>query len=301
MYSLNLADCYQERVWNGIQALRSEICRHLGRYSEKQGSYTRVSSNVIVGREAWRYLVLKVGNRVRLPLNRVASTTKRLLKPGMLLESTPVLSNSTMLRFETQTELSLLSSVLGELVTVEVRKRRPKYSVVDSLHVNDVLNVVAGSDEREVPFRHRTTKQGIDLIYDGTNHVRIRMRYQRYQYLLPVEDTCPCTILRRALARKIPLGADGSESSSSSGEEDTSDDDASIAVVEDRGVATVGMEFSRIDTLYRISSISLEPPALVTAVIHWPKARSGQVDMFHLWRVERWIQTQQHQELVTGR
>jgi hypothetical protein len=294
-YSLNLADCYQERVWNGIQALRSEICRHLGRYSEKQGSYTRVSSNIIVGREAWRYLLLKVGNRVRLPLNRVASTTKRLLKPGMLLESTPVVSNSTMIRFETQTELSLLSSVLGELVTVEVRKRRPKYFVVDSLHVNDVLNVVAGSDEREVPFRHRTTKQGIDLIYDGTNHVRIRMRYQRYQYLLPVEDTCPCTILRRALARKIPLGADDSESSSSS-EEETSDDDASIAV-HHRGVATVGMEFSWLDILYRIRSIGLEPPELVTAVAHWPKAIAGQVDMFHLWRVERWIQIQQHQEL----
>jgi hypothetical protein len=158
--------------------------------------------------------------------------------------------------------------------------------VVDSLHVNDVLNVVAGSDKREMPFRHRTTKQGIDLIYDGNNYVRIRMRYQRYQYLLPVEDTCPCTILRHALARKIPLGADGSESSSSSSEEETSDDDASIAVVH-CGVATVGMEFSWLDILYRIRSIGLEPPALVTAVVHWPKAIAGQVDMFHLWRVER--------------
>jgi hypothetical protein len=128
---------------------------------------------------------------------------------------------------------------------VEVRKRRPKYGVVDSLHVNDVLNIVVGSDEREVPFRHRTTKQGIDLIYDGTNHVRIRMRYQQYQYLLPVEDSRPSTILRRALALKIPLGADGSDSSSSS-DEGTSGGDSSIAVV-DRGVAMVGMEFSRLE------------------------------------------------------
>jgi hypothetical protein len=105
----------------------------------------------------------------------------------------------------------MISSVLGEFVTVEVRKRRPKYRVVDSLHVNDVLNVVAGSEEREVPFKHRTTKQGIDLIYDGTNHVRIRIRYQRYQYTPPVGECCPSTILTRALARKVPLGADGTD------------------------------------------------------------------------------------------
>jgi hypothetical protein len=297
-YALNLSDCYQERVWNGIQTLRAEICRHLGRYSEKQGSYTRVSSNIVVGREAWRFLLLKVGKKVRLPLNRLAMTTKRLLQPGLLLRSTPISGNSTMVRFETQSELSILSSVLGELVTVEVRKRRPKYGVVDSLHVNDIINVVAGSEEREIPFRHRTTKQGIDLIYDGTNHVRIRMRYQRYQYLLPIEDSCPSTILSRALARKIPLGADGSESSS---EEETSDDDSSM-VVGDEGVAKVGMEFSRLDILYRIRSIhSDDEVPLVTAVVHWPKAIAGQVDTFDLWRVERWIQFQQHEELITGR
>ena len=193
---------HQERVWNGLQTLRAEICRHLGRYSEKQGSYTRVSSNIVVGREAWRYLLLKVRNTVRPPLTRLACATKRVLAPGMLLRSARVVGDSSMVRFETQHELSVLSSVLGELVTVEVRKRRPKYEVVDSLHVNDVLNVVAGSEEREVPFRHRTNKQGIDLIYDGTNHVRLRMRYQRYQYILPVGDSCPSTILSRAIARK---------------------------------------------------------------------------------------------------
>ena len=56
---------------------------------------------------------------------------------------------------------------------MEVRKRRPKYGVVESFHLNDVANVVAGSVVREEPFRIRTSKQGIDFVHDGTNRVRI--------------------------------------------------------------------------------------------------------------------------------
>jgi hypothetical protein len=155
--------------------MRAEISRHLGRCSEKQGLFARVSSNNVVGREAWRFLILKVGKAVRFPLTRLSRSTKRLLSPGMVLSSTPIVYDSVMVRFETEHELSMLS-VLGELVTVEVRKRRPKHGVEELLHVNDAINVVAGSLEREEPFRHRTNKQGVDLIYDGSNHVRIRIR-----------------------------------------------------------------------------------------------------------------------------
>lgn len=294
LYSGHQADCYQERVWNGLQTLRAEISRHLGRFSEKQGTFTRVSSNVVVGREAWRYLLMKVGKRIRLPINRLAMMTKRFLEPGMLLRSTPIVGNSQMIRFETEDELILLSTVLGELVTVEVRKRRPKYNVVDSLHVNDVMNVVAGSEEREVPFRHRTTQQGIDLIFDGTNHVRIRMRYQRYQYTTPVGDCCPSTILRRTLARKKPLEVDGCETSS---DEESSDEDDSVDLMVDVGDAKVGMEFTNLGTVYRIKSI-VRNERLVAATVIWPKEHLGRADQFDLAHVERWIQIKMHEELV---
>ena len=52
-------------------------------------------------------------------------------------------SSSLFVRFETEEELRVLSTVLGELITMEVRKRRPKYKVVESLHLNDIINVVA--------------------------------------------------------------------------------------------------------------------------------------------------------------
>jgi hypothetical protein len=299
--SRNLSDCYQERVWNGLQTMRAEISRHLGRCSEKQGLFARVSSNIVVGREAWRFLILKVGKAVRFPLTRSSRSTKRLLSPGMVLSSTPIVYDSVMVKFETEHELSMLSSVLGELVTVEARKRRPKHGVDESLHVNDAINVVAGSLEREEPFRHRTNKQGVDLIYDGSNHVRIRIRYEKYQHPPVIGDSCPSTILRRVLLRKIPLlPADGSPQTSS---DNDSDDDASNMEAEDAGVAKVGMEFSKDDTLCRIRSFGsvIGMPPLATAVVFWPNDLQGKVERFELWRVERWIKPQQQDEWIIGR
>jgi hypothetical protein len=169
-YSLILADCYQERVWIGLQTLCAEICRHLGRSSEKQGSFTKVSSQVVVGREAWQFLLSKVERETGPPIGRNACISKRVLQPGLVLKSTKNLFYSSMLRFETEVQLQSLSSVLGELVTMEVRKCRPKYNIVESLHVNDVINIITGSDERELPFRHRTNKQGIDFVFGGFAH-----------------------------------------------------------------------------------------------------------------------------------
>ena len=83
--------------------------------------------------------------------------SKRVLEPGLLLKSQQSVFNSSFVRFETEEELRVFSTVLGELVTVEVRKRRPKYGIVESIHVNDISNVVAGLVGREEPFRIRTS------------------------------------------------------------------------------------------------------------------------------------------------
>ena len=208
----------------------------------------------------------------------------------VLSSSTPILSDSFFFRFETEHKLATLSGVLGKLVTVEVRKHRPKHEVIDSLHVNNAINVVAGAQEREEPFKHQTSnKQGIDLIYDGSYHVRIRMRCKKHQHPLVVGDSCPSSILKRTLQRKIPLSADGSAASS----DDSSDDDAV-----EHAVAKVGLEFSKDDSSRRIWSIGLVlgVPPLVAAVAAWPKSIEGKVERSELWRVECWIEAQQEDE-----
>lgn len=154
-YHLCAVECYQERVWRGIQVIRAEIARHLGRYSEKQGSFSRVSSQVVVGKEAWQFLLSKVRTVIGPPIGRNSMVSKRVLEPGLILKSQQSAFYSTMIRFETEDELQCLSTVLGELVTVEVRKRRPKYGVVESLQLNDIINVFAGSES--VPISKAST------------------------------------------------------------------------------------------------------------------------------------------------
>jgi hypothetical protein len=171
-YNIFAVECYQERAWKGLQVLRAEIARHLGGHSEKQGSYTRVSSQVVVSGEAWQFLLSKVAAFTRPPTERDAFVSRRVLEPGLLLKAHQARLFSTMLRFETEDDLRALSTALGEMVTMDVRKRRPKHSTAQSLFVNDVINVVAGSDSREEPFQSRTTKQGIDMVNNGTK-VRI--------------------------------------------------------------------------------------------------------------------------------
>jgi hypothetical protein len=126
MYDVVATSCYPERVWNGLQVLRSEISRQLGRFSEKQGTYTKTSSQVVLGREAWSYLLSKVATAIRPPIRRHTSVAKRVLESGLELKSLKQGFSSLFVRFKTEEELRVLSTVLSELITMEVRKRRPK-------------------------------------------------------------------------------------------------------------------------------------------------------------------------------
>ena len=281
-------ECYQERVWNGLQILRAEIGRLLARCSEKQGSFNQVSSQVFVSKEAWQFLVSQVEDHTRPPTGRIALVSKRVLVPGLLLKAHQTRSYSTMVRLETEDELRALSSVLGELVTIDVRKRRPKHSIVESLFVNDIVNVVAGSDAQEEPFKVRTKKQGVDLLQDGTK-VRLRIRYQRYQYNLPLADGSPSTILTRAIMRKRPLGPG----------EDASDDDedrfALPAGGDEASVVIIGRQFDHQDRIYEVVATNLAG-VTVSAKVFWPSEFEDRVDEFEHDKVLRLVRAQLAQQ-----
>ena len=265
-------------MWYGLQVLRAEIGRHLGRFSEKQGSFNKVSSQVVVGREAWAYLLAHVGNAIRPPIGRNAMVSKRVLEPGLLLRSQQSLFYSSFVRFETEEELRVLSTILGELVTVEVRKRWPQYGVVESFHLNDVANVVAAL-VREEPFRIRTSKQGIDFVHDGTNRVRIRLRYQRWQCSSDSLVGCPSTILSRAIQRKRLLVPDDDSSSS---DEDGDDEDEG-----ERAIVVVGRQFEVHQRVYAVHTIE---GTKVRAKVVWPLNQNGMVE-FEIDNVATWIQS----------
>jgi hypothetical protein len=289
MYDVVATSCYPERVWNGLQVLRSEISRQLGRFSEKQGTYTKTSSQVVLGREAWSYLLSKVATAIRPPIRRHTSAAKRVLESGLELKSLKQGFSSLFVRFETEEELRVLSTVLGELITMEVRKRRPKYKVVESLHLNDIINVVAGSEAREEPFVFRTVKQGIDFIFDGIQ-VRIKIRYQRFQYALPLATRSPSTLLSRGIERKRLLAA---------GESDSSDDEVLVANLPPEIVAKVGREFEFSGRVYQVQSIN-KVARTVAAKVMWPVNMNAQVHSFALDDVDQWIEDRLRQQFAFG-
>ena len=90
-----------------------------------------------------------------------------MVESGLVVKAARIQKSCTVLRFSTKTELLGLCRVLGESVTAGQRCRLPKSSEPKSLWMNDVINVVCGSDEREAGFTARTPCNGIDLEYDG--------------------------------------------------------------------------------------------------------------------------------------
>jgi hypothetical protein len=222
-----------------------------------------VSSRVVVSGEAWQFLLSKVADFTRPPTERDTFVSRRVLEPGLLLKAHRAHLCSTMLRFETEDDLRALSSVLGEMVTTDVRKRRSKCSAVESLFVNNIINVVAGSESREEPFQSRTTKQGIDMVYNGTN-VRIRMRHQRHQCTLPLAEGGPSNILTRAMLRKGLLRPGGDASSDDDSDDDGDDNGMSLP---DANAAVVGRQF---ENLGRVCAVNAAGPTTVSAKVVWP-------------------------------
>ncbi len=104
MYDDVATSCYPERVWIGLQVLRLELSRQLERFSEKQGTYTKTSSQVVLGREAWSYLLSKVATAIRPPIRRHTSAAKRVLQSGLALKSLKQGFSSLFVRFETEEE-----------------------------------------------------------------------------------------------------------------------------------------------------------------------------------------------------
>ena len=71
------------------------------------------------------------------------------------------------------------------------------------LHKNDIVNVVCGSNRCEDAFNHGTTRDGVDLEFDGSCELYITIRYSRYAYYSPNLDGCDP--LLASLIRRRPL------------------------------------------------------------------------------------------------
>lgn len=183
-------DCFARRVWNNLLLVKLEMAKLLGRYSQQQGLYGRECARLYFTAETWGFLCLQCTNLFSASDFRPSKRTRlhRVVQSGLVVKAARVHKTCVLLRFETKMELQGLCHILGESVTTGQRCRLPKISAPKSLWINDLINVVCGSDVSESIFVARTTCDGIDLEFDGASELFITIRYTRYAYTKSSHD-----------------------------------------------------------------------------------------------------------------
>lgn len=200
-------DCFARRIWNNIVLVKLEIMKLLGRYSQQQGLFGRECARLYLTAETWGFIclqckdVLKASDFGSSKRHRVHRT----VESGLVVKAARIQKSCTVMRFSTTTELKGLCRLLGESVTAGQRCRLPKSSEPKSLSINDVINVVCGSDTRESAFIARTPCDGIDFEFDGMCELFITVRYSRYAYTKHTSIAHGCDpLLYSLIARSDP-------------------------------------------------------------------------------------------------
>ena len=147
-----------------------------------------------------------------------ASSTRirvhRVVESGLVVKAARVKKVCTILRFATKSELRGLCRVFGESTTAGQRCRLPKSSEPKVLWINDIINVVCGSDVGESGFTPRTAHDGIDLEFDGLSELFITIRYSRYAFTRRtsggLEDGCD-PLLSSLICHSNPYKSAGDE------------------------------------------------------------------------------------------
>mmetsp|Transcript_24393 Transcript_24393/g.44112 ORF Transcript_24393/g.44112 Transcript_24393/m.44112 type:complete len:435 (-) Transcript_24393:20-1324(-) len=175
--------CFSRHVWNTLLRINVEISRILGSTNQSQGMSKRVKIGMDI--LAWRYIVEKSGEVGCRECQEVSLICwKRVTMPGLKIKKRVENNRSELIRFETVAELNGFAGLFGSRSVVNVRARLPfsRSREGRELRENDIINVVVGKDERDSPFRYRTTENGVDLIYDRVDKAVLSIRYSAYVF-----------------------------------------------------------------------------------------------------------------------
>ena len=185
-----------------------------------------------------------------------------MVESGLVVKAARIQKTCSVMRFSTKTELQGLCRVFGESTTAGQRCRLPKISSPKGLWINDVINVVCGADACEPVFTSRTSRDGIDLEFDGVCELFITMRYTRYAYTktsLSLQGGCD-PLLSSLICRLNPYNHSNGELEEA--EQINIDDKFSISILHES-------EFEDDDgCVYRVASIS---STHVSATCVYPK------------------------------
>jgi hypothetical protein len=246
-YKLCNIVCENRLIWTSIVAIQGEMRRLLGRISEKQGIFSRSKGRIRISPPAWFYIIRQLSGKV-VTKNGNRSSYKRFLGNGLLLSSVKLCSETKLLRFETTEEIEVFTSIFGRMSVVDVRKRRPRKDQTQEIASHDSINVIVGSEEKEDPYVHYTTKDGVDFVYDG-DELAINIRYRLYVLRRSRQTKqlidCPSEALVQIINRKV--GADN--------DSDASDDDSDSDAIAENGEFTNNNRLYRVIDYYRNSHV----------------------------------------------
>ncbi|KAL7569534.1 hypothetical protein ACA910_013906 [Epithemia clementina (nom. ined.)] len=143
----------------------------------------------------------------------------------------------TTLCFETKEQLNMLSQLeIGVSGRFGVRRRPPTLKDVHGqpLEPHYSLNYVLGSAAVESPYCQQTTKDGIDLTYMSSGHLRISVHSRRFLYSVDgkgIPKSCNCPVLMDMILFFPEKCIDSEDLSSTNVSGDSSDEDDDISVV----------------------------------------------------------------------
>jgi hypothetical protein len=222
-------DCLASRIWNSLICIKLQITKILGQDSYQQGLYATKDCRLSpFTAEAWGFLRLQFhnlfdnnnddnyddddddNNNTRgTIISRTRVRRHRITESGVVVKAARVVKSCTMLRFETKSHLQQLCHILGESTIAGQRCPLPKTTASSSsssskgLSTNDILNVVCGSDHPEPDFNAETTRDGIDLEFDGCSELCITIRYRRFVYTANSLFDAQCDPLLSSLIRRL--------------------------------------------------------------------------------------------------
>jgi hypothetical protein len=170
--------CTSYNLWCSILCVQDTLRRTLSSARQSTGDYWSHSEKIpLFPLDSWNYIVKRLEEIA--PIVTKKRFIRHCLHRGYSSTSHSVSATATLIRIETESQISLFAGLFGDTSLYGSRLGRPKVSDKYFLQLGHALNYVSGSDVSEAPFKKRTTELGIDLIHDGTILV-VQVRYGKW-------------------------------------------------------------------------------------------------------------------------
>jgi hypothetical protein len=165
-----LFSCTVTSLWRSISNLQDILWKVLNRPSQNQN--TTVKIMFPFDPILWGYLLVRSQGIVEEINFSDAGFIRSFTLKGMWRYTVWSPQRSSLLRFETQSQLQCLRSIIGASTTIGIRIRRPRLNCHDRLLPLTTVNAIIGSTTPELPIRRTSVRNRIDFFFnDYDSHI----------------------------------------------------------------------------------------------------------------------------------